>query len=135
MFRVKGCSCKLFLPNQFDALGSWKGFLGGISLPPELSSQEINVCTAQDEERHSKEFFRTNISHQECLFKESYVIGLTRRPSSLAKVGYMALTSLPGSRRADTDFSWEVAGYRMHGTCARSINLLGSNLRLPDKEP
>ena len=50
--------------------------------------------------------------------------GLTRRPSSLAKVGCMALTSLSESSRADTDFSQKVVGYRMHKTCSRSINLL-----------
>ena len=135
IFRVKGCSCKLFLPNQFNALSSWEGFLGGISPPPELLSQEINVCIAHGEERHSKDFFRTIISHQECLFKEFYAIGLTRRTSSLTKVGYMALTPLSESRKADTDFSYKVEGYLMHKTCARSIKLLGSNLRLLDKEP
>ena len=56
-----------------------------------------------DVERHPKDYFRTNISHQECFFKESYAISLTRRPSSLAKVGCMALTTLPESSRADID--------------------------------
>ena len=43
----------------------------------------IDVCTAH---------FPTNISHHKCLFKEFYAIDLTRRASSLAKVGYMAST-------------------------------------------
>ena len=54
----------------------------------------IEVCTAH---------FSTNISHQECLFKESYAIGLTRRAGSLAKIGCMALTSLFELSRANTD--------------------------------
>ena len=127
MFRVRGCSCKLFFPNQFDALVSWEGFLGGISPPPELLSQEINVCTAQGEERHPKDYFRTNISHQEWLFKEFYAIGLTWKPSSLAKIGCMALTSLLESSKANTDFSQKVVGYWMHGTCSQ--NSFESSLR------
>ena len=51
---------------------------------------------------------RTNISHQECLFKESYAIGLTRRPSSLAKVGCIALTSTRGLPRLSLVF-WGVS--------------------------
>ena len=46
-----------------------------------------------DVKKHPKDYFRTNISHQECLFKEFYAIGLTRRASLLAKIGYMASTS------------------------------------------
>ena len=59
-----------------------------------VEHEAINVCTAQDEEKHPKDYFRTNISHQECLFKEFYAIGLTRRPSFIAKVGRMVLNSI-----------------------------------------
>ena len=58
-----------------------------------VECEAIDVCTAQGEKKHSKDYFQTKISHQEYLFKESYAIGLTRRACSLAKVGYMALTS------------------------------------------
>ena len=98
MLRVKRCSCKLFLTHQLDASGSREGFLGGVSSPPEFPTSEINICTTQGEERHPKDYFWTNISHQEGLFKESYPVvlsifcastsvGLMGRPSSLAKVG------------------------------------------------
>ena len=46
-----------------------------------------------DVEKHPKDYFRTNISHQKCLFKGSYANGLTRRASFLAKVGCMVPTS------------------------------------------
>ena len=72
--RVKYCSCKLFLTHYLDVSGSWKGLLGDISPLPELPIQEINVRTTQGEERHPRDYFRTNISHQEGLFKESYSI-------------------------------------------------------------
>ena len=41
--------------------------------------------------KNMKDQFPTNISHQEYLFQESYTIGLTRRASSIAKVGCMTL--------------------------------------------
>ena len=46
-----------------------------------------------DVKKHLKDYFRTNISHQKCLFKESYAIGLTRSAFSLAKVGCMTSIS------------------------------------------
>ena len=39
-----------------------------------------------------RDYFATNISYQEYLFKESYTIGLTQRASFLVKVGCMVLT-------------------------------------------
>ena len=48
------------------------------------------------------------------IFCASTSVGLMERPSSLAKIECMALTS------------------RMHRICARSINFLGSNLCLPN---
>ena len=55
--------------------------------------------------RYPKDYFRTNISHQEYLFKKSYAIGLTWWFSFLAKVGCMALT------------------FRIHGTRSRVASL------------
>ena len=60
-----------------------------------------------DIKRHPKNHIRTNISHQEWLFKESYMIGLTWRASFLAKVGCMALTSTRGLPRLPLVF-WGV---------------------------
>ena len=51
--------------------GSWKGLFSGLSSPSEVLIQEINVSTALGKEMHSKDYFQTNISHQERLFKES----------------------------------------------------------------
>lgn len=47
----------------------------------------------------------------------------------------MILTLFPKSNRVNTNFSPKITGYRMYGTYARSIKLLGSNLLLLDKEP
>ena len=52
MFRVKLCS--------------WEGFLGGISPLPELSSQEINICTTQGEEKHSKDLSPLILKQKTC---------------------------------------------------------------------
>ena len=66
------------------------------ALPSFLDANSVERVAIEflcsDVEKHPKDYFRTNISHQECLFKKSYAIGLTWRPSSLAKVGCMALT-------------------------------------------
>ena len=56
--------------------GSWKGLFGGISSSTEFSIQEINIGTAQGEKKHPKNYFRTNINHQEGLLKKSYSICL-----------------------------------------------------------
>ena len=48
------------------------GLFGGVSSTSEFLIQEINICTTQGEEMHPKDYFRTSISHQEFLFKESY---------------------------------------------------------------
>lgn len=104
MFYIKYCSFKLFFSNWLDALGSWESFLSSISLLLELLSQEIKVYATQGKEKYSKNYFQTNISYQEYLFKEFYAIDLTQRPSFLVKVGYMTLTSLLESSRADIDF-------------------------------
>ena len=61
-----------------------------------------------DIEKHPKDHFRTNISYQQCFFKESYTIGLTQRASSLAKVGFMASTSTRGLPRLSLVF-WDVS--------------------------
>ena len=53
-------------------------------------------------------------------------VGLMGRPSSLGKVGCMALTSFPKSSGIDKDSSRKVVGYRMHGT--RLQNLFESSL-------
>ena len=103
--------------------GSWEGLLGGVSPPPELPIQEIKVRTAQGEEKHPKDYFQTNINHQEGLFKESYPvmpsifcaptsIGLMGRPSSLAKVGWMALALLPESSKASCHGHCDHTGHR-----------------------
>ena len=57
-------------------LGSREYLLDGVSFASELPSWKINVCTAQGKEKHPKDYFRTNISHQKGLFKESYSISL-----------------------------------------------------------
>lgn len=67
-------------------------------------------------------------------FKEFHVIGMTWKPSSLAKIEYMTLTSFFESKKADIDFFWKVAVYQIHETCTRSINFLYSNLCLPNKK-
>ena len=70
---------------------SWEGLLG------KLPSQKINIRTTQGEKKYSKNYFQTNISHQEGLFKKSYPlilsifyalmsVGLIERSSSLVKV-------------------------------------------------
>ena len=48
-------------------------------------------------------------------------IGLMGSPSSQARVGWIVLTSLLKSKSAniDTDFFWNVMGYRIHGICIR----------------
>ena len=56
--------------------GSWKGLFGSVNPPPEFPTQKINICTTWVEEKHPKEYFRTNISLQESFFKESYLICL-----------------------------------------------------------
>ena len=56
--------------------GSQNGLLNSVSSLPELLTQEINICTAQGEKKHSKDYFQTNISYQKFLFKESYLICL-----------------------------------------------------------
>ena len=56
--------------------GSWEGLFGGVSSLPKLPTWKINVCTAQSEEKHPKDYFQANISHQEGFLKESYLIYL-----------------------------------------------------------
>ena len=56
--------------------GSREYLLGGVSSLAELSTRKINVCITQGEEKHSKDYFQANISHQEGLFKKSYSICL-----------------------------------------------------------
>ena len=63
MLRAKGCSCKLFLTHYLDAFGNQKGFLDGVSLPPEFPIQEINICITQSEEKYLKDYFQANISY------------------------------------------------------------------------
>ena len=55
------------------------------------------------------------------IFYASTFVNLMRKPSSVAKVGWMALTSLLESRSVDTntDFFRKMIGYRMQETCAR----------------
>ena len=54
--------------------GSWEGLFGSVISPLELLTSKINVRTAQGKQKHCKEYFWTNISHQEGLFKEFYSI-------------------------------------------------------------
>ena len=102
--------------------GSLEGLFGGVSLSLELPIQEINVRTTQGEEKHPKNYFRTNTSHQESLFKESYPVvpsifcvptsvGLMGRPSSLAKVRWMALALLPESSKASCNGHHDHTGH------------------------
>ena len=70
--------------------GSWEGLLGSVSPLPEFPIQEINVRTTQGEEKHSKDYFRTNISYQEGFFKGSYSIPAY----SKAKKFVMAIVTL-----------------------------------------
>lgn len=51
-------------------------FLSNISPLPEHRIQEINVYISQGEENYSDNYFPTNISDQESLFKKSYLISL-----------------------------------------------------------
>ena len=53
------------------------------------------------------------------IFSALMSVGLMERPSSLAKVGWMALTLLPESKSANTDFCLKLMGYWIHGTYGR----------------
>ena len=74
MFWIECCRGELLLTHQLDVSGSWEGLLGSVSSPPEVSTEKIDVCIAQDEERYFKDYFRIDISQQKGLFKESYSI-------------------------------------------------------------
>ena len=76
MLQVRRCSYKLFLIYKLDAFDGQKRLFGGVNSLQEFSTQKMNIYTIQSEERHPKDYFWTNISHQESLFKESYSICL-----------------------------------------------------------
>ena len=46
-------------------------------------------------------------------------IGLIEKPSFLAKVGWMVLTSLSELKSANKDFFLKAIGYWIHGICVR----------------
>ena len=82
--------------------GSRKGLFGDISSLPEVPNWKIDVCIAQGEERHPKDYFRTDISYQEGLFKESYSICLVHH--------------------------WEGCDYHFMGIQHAAVDFLGSNI-------
>ena len=69
ILRIKYYNRKLFFTYWFDASGSQKGLFGSVSSPIEFSTQQIDICIAQSEQRNHKDYFRTNNSKQEDLFK------------------------------------------------------------------
>lgn len=69
--------------------------------------------------KHPTNYFWAKITYQEYLFKEFYVIYLTRRPNSLTKIGYIVLNSLSKSSRANINFFRWIVWYQMHGICLR----------------
>ena len=79
------------------------------ALPFFLDANSVECVTIDVYTAH----FSTNISHQECLFKESYMIDLIRRASSLAKVGYMTSTSFSELIRANLCLSlvWDILSH------------------------
>ena len=89
--------------------GSWEGLFSDVSLLPKFSTQEINIRTTQDEKKYPKNYFRTNISHQKGLFKESYPICLVSQQKSF--------------------------DYHFKGVQYGTINFLYSDVRWPDGKP
>ena len=83
-------------------LDSRKGLLGEVGFPPELLTWKINICPAQGKKRHFKDYYRTNISHQEDLFKKSYSICLV--------------------------YHWKGYDYYFMGVQRGAVNFLGSNI-------
>ena len=54
--------------------GTRKDFLNCVTPLLKFPNQKIDIYFTQNEEKYLKDYFRTNISHQEGLFKESYSI-------------------------------------------------------------
>ena len=93
-----------FLPTSSTRLGGFrKSFLSGINLQPGLPIHEINIRIVQGEKKHSKDYFRTNISHQEALFKEFHSIRLISHKLQLPFHRYLVWCrrySVPWRRKA-----------------------------------
>lgn len=88
---------------------SWKGLVSSVSSLPELSTQEINISIAQNEKKHLKNYFWTNINYQEGFFKKYYLIYL---------ITYQ-----------------ENYNYHFIGMQYGVLNFLYSNVHWPDGEP
>ena len=102
-----------------EVCGSW-------ALPCFLDANSVERVAISflysNVERHPKDYFRPNVSHQEYLFKESYAIGLTQKTGSLAKVGCMASTSRRGLLRLSLVF-WGVSIFP--NFLVRGLTILG----------
>ena len=86
----RGCVLITWCPDEVRRSRLLSSFLDANS----VEYVAIDICTV---------YFPTNISHQECFFKEFYAISLTQRPSSLVRVEYMVLT------------------FRIYGICLRVV--------------
>lgn len=71
IIRIKSCSCKLFLSNQFHLSGNRESFGCCIESLLKFSINEVNFDITQGKERYPKSNIYANVSEQKSLLKGS----------------------------------------------------------------